>query len=474
MTTVQMHSKTRCGSCDNSSPQCTILRGGILLQEMLPYVMWPDAFTFWIFGRDLSHGCAVVIHFADHTPRFQRSGAACKQQPAAALFSDFSACHNPLVGCRIGEAANPGPIDASVDSLQISVLNPTALHGKTSDVLEMGSSVYFVAETSATDYAQKILSKEYSKANIKCFWSLPSPDKFATDDGRPSLRGDALGTAILSRVPSRSYRGSVSPVLLETCRFSSCVIQLKDFEFLAISVYGFPSSTLAIKKQNDLPLGLAYQVAIESGLPFIIAGDFNTKVDDLPIFSEISAAGHVEIFSWYRSRGIELPPTCRGSTRNDTCILHATLAQFVLDVHIESNPAFDAHAPMTVSLSLCQRRMPSSFWSVPKSWTSFDVIPLNVELCYFQIAGNISAVINDIGSAETGENALVAWSQAVESSVDRAIQLQHRLDPIRHPAKCLPDTAKGRCRGVLSRRIDNGSAKMRNLGDIILRMRSLK
>jgi hypothetical protein len=221
-------------------------------------------------------------------------------------------------------------------------------------------------------------------------------------------------------------------------------------------------------------LGLAYQVAIESGLPFIIAGDFNTKVDDLPIFSEISAAGHVEIFSWYRSRGIELPPTCRGSTRNDTCILHATLAQFVLDVHIESNPAFDAHAPMTVSLSLCQRRMPSSFWSVPKSWTSFDVIPLNVELCYFQIAGNISAVINDIGSAETGENALVAWSQAVESSVDRAIQLQHRLDPIRHPAKCLPDTAKGRCRGVLSRRIDNGSAKMINLGDIILRMRSLK
>ena len=59
-------------------------------------------------------------------------------------------------------------------------------------------------------------------------------------DGRPSLQGDALGCATLSRVQSRTYRGHITPALLETRRFSCAVIQLRNIEFLAVSIFGFP------------------------------------------------------------------------------------------------------------------------------------------------------------------------------------------------------------------------------------------
>ena len=391
-------------------------------------------------------------------------GALCKQLPAIAPYWASLSCHSYLLGSRVGEASNPGPSNRPTSNPQICVFNPTALHGKTEDVLEMGSDVYFVSETSATDYAQKILSRDFDKAGLKCFWSLAAPDKFATDDGRPSLRGDALGCAILSKIQSRAYRGHICPVLTETCRFSCAVIQLLNLEFLAISVYGFPSSTLAVKRQNDLLVSLAYQVAVESGLPFIIAGDFNTPVHELPIFSHIAESGHVEIFSWYESKGWSLPPTCKGSTKNDTCILHRDLAQLVSDEQVRQNPAFDAHSPMFVSLNLQAHICPRVPWKVPTSWADYDVLPGNLDTMYNLASADIQQSIDSISSAETGEAALVVWSKCVESAVDRSLQLQHVMDPVRHPVKCLPDHAKGRCRGIDSRPQKNNAVKNDKFG----------
>ena len=391
-------------------------------------------------------------------------GVLGKQLPALAHIHVSMSCHSHLLGCRVGEATHPGPSNRQTTSLQICVLNPTALHGKTEDVLEMGSDIYFVSETSATDYAQKLLSRDYDKAGFKCFWSSPAPDKFSTDDGRPSLRGDALGCAVLSKIQSRSYRGSVRPALVETCRFSCAVVQLENFEFLAISIYGFPSSTLAVKRQNDLLVSLAYQVAAESGLPFVIAGDFNTPVHELPIFSVISESGHVEIFSWYQSRGVTLPPTCRGATRNDTCIIHRALAQRVQDVNVLCNPAFDAHSPMVVSFGLKAQVCPSIPWRVPHSWADFDVQPENLDQLYRCASVDIHHSIAAIDSAEKGDEALLDWSRCVESAVDRSLQLQHAMDPIRHPTKCLPDFAKGRCKGLRLRPNQSNAVKNDKFG----------
>ena len=130
-------------------------------------------------------GHAALIRFTSLRIFFKNRSWQDKQLPVMQTFASPVRWSSYLSGIRVGEAANPGPSQCSKDSIQLSILNPTALHGRTSDVLALGSDVVFVSESSATDYAQKILSREYQKASFKTFWSSPAPDKFATDDGRP-------------------------------------------------------------------------------------------------------------------------------------------------------------------------------------------------------------------------------------------------------------------------------------------------
>ena len=435
----------------------------ILNPWMVIQILWCFHLSAFVPGDGVTHLCLNSKFTFSVDAAFQ-GDAQGKQLPAFAYFPDENSCHDSLLGCRIGEAQNPGPRAAMNSNLQTTVLNPTALHGKTSEVLELGSDVYCMSETSTTDYVQKILSGEYAKANIKAFWSHPAPDKCLTNDGRPSLRGDALGTAVLSRVNARTYRGDVSQVLFRTCRFSCCVVQMRNIEILVISIYGFPFSTVAVRKQNDLLVSLSYQIACESGLPFLIAGDFNTQVEELPIFSEMQNQGHVELFSWFRKQGTELPPTCKGSTRNDTCILHRVLARRLAEARVEPNPAFDVHSPLTFWLDL-DLVIPSSMqWVVPQSWAELDVQPENIQLCYSLSSSRLGSVINQIDSAQSGEDALLEWSQCVETAVDRSLRLQHKMDPLRAPHNGLTDKQKGRCSFVSRSLKENGSVKNDKFG----------
>jgi hypothetical protein len=347
--------------------------------------------------------------------------------------------HNFLSGNRIGEASNPGP------KVRIAVINPTALNGKTDDIINLNSQIILASETSATDYAQKLIMRDFEKKSFKCSFSNPVPDKKLTQDGRPSLRGDAIGTAVISNTPFRQYRGEIPHVLQQSCRFSCGVAQFQNLEILLVAIYGFPQATLAMKRQNDLLLGLAYKVAVESGLPFIIGGDFNTSVPDLPVFQEMNQHGHVEIFSYFAAKGIQLPPTCRGATRNDTCIVHANLAPKILSAEVVPNEAFDAHSPMLLTLDLSIEKNNMRMWKTPSSWKDINVLPQNLESTYMESSGFLDDIITHIDSVQKGDEALLQWSQAVEKAVDHAVHLQHCLDPLRNPLKCLPAHAKGRC-----------------------------
>ena len=57
-----------------------------------------------------------------------------------------------------------------------------------------------------------------------------------------------------------------------------------------------------------------------------------------------------------------------------------------------------------------------------------------------------SGIRNQLNEDEsTAEQMLHEWSKTVEKSVDRSLQIQHRLDPIRFPYKGLPKGYQGRC-----------------------------
>ena len=144
-----------------------------------------------------------------------------------------------------------------------------------------------------------------------------------TLDSRPSYRWEALGTAIFSKLPARVTRIDIPVILQDSQRFSSCIVRFGTFEVLIVCIYGFANRYLEGKRPNDLLLACIASVVEEVGLPFIICGDFNEPPHKLGSFQFFQQMGAVEAFQWhYMRHGFQLPPTCAGSTRNDTAIIH--------------------------------------------------------------------------------------------------------------------------------------------------------
>ena len=167
--------------------------------------------------------------------------------------------------------------------------------------------------------------QSFFKAGFRSFWTSPVNSQFETLDNRPSLRGEALGTAIFSKLSARIPRGDIPDALTNSLRFSSCIVQLHQRDVLIISLYGFPGATRCQNniRMNDLLLSYVWDIVQKVGLPFIVAGDFNEKPQSLPIFDAFRQIGAIEIHQWFKNNfGYDLPATCREATRNDTAILH--------------------------------------------------------------------------------------------------------------------------------------------------------
>ena len=218
----------------------------------------------------------------------------------------------------LAKQKNPGPGDEHCVTL--AVCNPNAVHGKIKQLVSLNADVICVSETSATSVIQKEASTELSKLGFKSFWSEPVAPKKATLDNRPSFRGEAVGAAVFSSVPARQFRGDIPVVLKESQRFSACIIRLGSFEILVIALYGFANRHREVKRPNDLLLASIIPLICSTGLPFLVCGDLMNRFTSCRhrFFKDMGA---VEAFQWYKTQaGRDLPPTCAGSTRNDSAL----------------------------------------------------------------------------------------------------------------------------------------------------------
>ena len=346
-----------------------------------------------------------------------------------------------LLGVRVGEASNPGP-------LSVAVINPAALYGKTSEVVSLPANLVLCSETSVTLASKKVLESEFHKCGWKTFWSKMVGDKILTHDGRPSFRGEPIGTAIATKLISRHSRSDIPSLLWETCRISSAVVRVDNFEFLILSIYGFPSNNKSkeFAKSNDLLVAAAFKIAVNSGLPFLIGGDFNSQPQCLPIYDEIRRFGAIDAFALSEARfGVSLDPTCRGATFNDSLICHPFLAQRVKHMQVLQEHAFEPHRPLLVEFDFNIEIPHSLSWKIPKSWVILEPKVENIEHFYHDIKKRKAIRFQTCTSPKDGTLALEQWSGLVEDSVDRALAFQHRTDPVRYPYANLPSSFRGRC-----------------------------
>ena len=143
---------------------------------------------------------------------------------------------------------------------------------------------FFASETSATSVVQRDCTREMILHKFKSFWSIPVASKKVTLDSRPSYRGEAVGSALFSKLPSRQTRANINENLWNTHRFSTCILRLGDFEVLAISVYGFANRHKEGIRPNDILIANLIPVIEEVGLPYIVPGDFNEPLVKLPAY----------------------------------------------------------------------------------------------------------------------------------------------------------------------------------------------
>ena len=351
--------------------------------------------------------------------------------------------HSCFYATPVGQASNPRP---SPESIRLAICNPTAVHKKVDLLMNFQSDIVAVSETSATNVIQKQVSNEMSAKGFRSFWSLPVAPKKATVDNRPSFRGEAVGSAVFTSLPCRQIRCEIPCALHESQRFSACVVRFGETEVLVVCLYGFANRYREGKRPNDLLLASVTTVIRDVALPFIICGDFNEPVEKLPCYNFFKDLGAVEAFHWYHSRhGVMLPPTCGGSTRNDSAIFHPLVAEWIEDMMVLPEHQFDVHTPLFVQFTCKKVHETRLTWNFPRTWAPFAPSKQNIESVYqpvdFQHFFHSQSEI----TVEGLETALQLWSRHVEKAVDKAIGIEHRTNPEKHPRPSLHSSFRGRC-----------------------------
>ena len=362
---------------------------------------------------------------------------------ACAIVCDF----NYLNGTRVGEADNPGPRKKDKRDLKLAVCNPHAILSHKKEILNLQSDIVCVSETSATKASQSEFSHNIKQDGFHVFWSKNVESKYITKDTEYSLRGEQLGAAVVTSLPSRPLRNDISAELWSTCRIATSVVNFARMDVLIVAIYGFARRGNETRKLNDLLLAQVIKLVGDTRLPFIIAGDFNQPPHRLSSYQVLKDLGAVEAHTYCEQvLGYTLPATCRGATFNDTAIFSSHIIPLIREMQVRHDLAMDCHSPLVITLDACCERPPLMCWDIPQSWANSDLDKDLLEKYYVRNSSRYD-LESQIHNPDIDPNELLLqWSSIVEKSVDATIQTQHKMDPTLHPTPGLSKCYLGRCK----------------------------
>ena len=357
-----------------------------------------------------------------------------------------------LLGCRVGEAGHPGPVDDHFlinpqdDTIRVAVINPTAIFGKLDDILSIDAQCYCLAETSATETIQKTLTPIAHQKGFRPFWSAPVKSRQVFEFDRPAYRGESIGTCCLTGLPSRICPLQFPDDLIASCRVCSCIVRMGALDVLVISIYGLTGSSPEARRANDYLLASIFEYMTSTKLPTLIGGDFNIRPEQLASWNLYQQLGYQDAFEIFKAKfGYQLPPTCNGKTYNDTLLIPPLLQGLVLDVQILQDCIFDSHSPMLVTFDVPQER-PSTFkWNMPRSWSELNIPESLVHSNYIKVVQKSELIQRIHDDSQDFDETILYWSQLCEKAVDIALNEHHQIDSFNQPLSHLPKAYKGRC-----------------------------
>ena len=320
--------------------RCTHMRIPAALPFFLPIRASPWGFLFPPPWRPrVAHGLAVSGHLPLPVKR------ACGPAACGASWvciPSLTRIFDPLWAQRVGEALHPGP---NQDVVKLAVVNPTAIHRKESELLELQADILCVSETSAVVSVQAKVAATLRQDSIDPFLGIPFRPAVPTRNRAVQFGGSQEPFSIFTTLPARVSPTAFSPKMLATTRVVETFLRLGALEVRCICLYGIPRSHVDASTLNSWLLEAAFERITQSRVPALIAGDMNCDVTSLEIWSRFQQLGYVEAFQAVAARfQIELPPTCKNSTRFDTAILAPSLASLLQGAQVCTElHSFDAH-----------------------------------------------------------------------------------------------------------------------------------
>ena len=404
-----------------------------------------------------------------HNRMHRFCGLQCPVHVSSRLLSTFPASSwRPRLNCgvRFGEASNPGPGQALLtsyfgnkpspsppsappkeDACVISVVNPTSVLHKAPLFSELGADDIVMSETSAVLRAQEVTGAAMRQQGYRMHWGTAVASHSHSDAGGPTLRGLAAGVALASRLPSRASRPALTKEVTDTCRIAEAFVRFGPVEVRIITMYGYQAALLDAKEHNEALLRAAFDRASQNTIPCIVAGDFNMKPFDFPAGQLFSQMGYQEVFQLHSHKtGVLLPPTCKGSTRHDTALIHPSLLPLWDGAWVLSDrQLFDAHDPLCFRLRLPTTRPCRAVWRLPRPWTALGVSANQLAAELQPQCADLVARATKCDSTASIDAALQEFASVIETAVDTVLRQQHRADPVRSPHAYLAKCYRGRC-----------------------------
>ena len=246
---------------------------------------------------------------------------------------------SPYHGRRIGEASHPGPL-----TITFCATNPTAIHGKSQRICELGANFVFAAETSATEAAQYVENPNFYDHGFKVLWGHPVAPQKGEHIEHGGYRGKSMGVAAITNLPVRPVREPFLD-LWKTCRFHETWIHIGGFNVLCLTVYAFPEPVNQPDKNRILLNALLERATSTAGC-VLIGGDFNTMLYPDEHSDLVRARGFVDILQLAKHKWpAKCPPTCAGATFNDTILAKGPILEHLSRAWVSTPLSFGIHSP---------------------------------------------------------------------------------------------------------------------------------
>ena len=340
-------------------------------------------------------------------------------------------------GNRIGEAKNPGPEQKDREHFRLALVNPTTLHNRQQDLLQLNADAIALSETSATVRVQYETIQAFRKCQHSCLFSAPVENQKQRLDGDSSLRGQAAGTAIIARIPIRSYRQSEEMTPIFRTRLQYAFLQMGATTILLCVVYGYQQNQHQSRNNTDSLMQEAANIITNHPGPSILLGDINHDLESLDSWKIFQDAGFRSSKDIYKELySVPMPPTYLESTTRDLGIFSPELASLIQQITIDRTSVFPGHHPVIFDFLMEPGGITKTIWKVPKDWTELGVNKAILEDTFSKMED-----LNVVGDFEQD---IRAWSIKVESAVDQTLKTQNAIDP-RQCFSHLPKAFKGRC-----------------------------